>query len=61
MKYANEAVVFWYMVMCTYIVLTNPESHIPFIGIFTTIMALYKYMQNREDNRHGYHKQVSGE
>lgn len=56
MRYANEIVVLWYMVMCSYIVLANPESHIPFIGIFTTIMALYKYMQDREDRQHGIRK-----
>lgn len=56
MKYANEAMLLWYMAMCSFIVLTNPESHIPFIGLHVFVLALYKWMQERE---HGYRKQVS--
>jgi len=51
MKYANEAMLLWYMAMCSFIVLTNPEAHIPFIGLHVFVLALYKWMQERENGR----------
>lgn len=49
MKYANETLVLWYMAMCSFIVLTNAESHVPFIGTHVAILGLYKWLQEREN------------
>lgn len=57
MKYANEVLALWYMAMCSYIVLTNPGAHVEFIGINAVIFGLYKWMQKREDARHGISNQ----
>lgn len=48
MRYLNETILFWYMAMCTYIVITNPEAHNEFILIHAAILGLYKWMQERE-------------
>lgn len=59
MRYANEVLALWYMAMCSYIVITNPEAHVEFIGINAVIFGLYKWMQSREDKRFGIsNKQV---
>lgn len=61
MKYANETFALWYMALTSFIVITNPESHIPFIGSHVVAVGLYKWMTDREAKRYGYYKQVSGE
>lgn len=48
MKYANETLALWYMSLCTFIVITNPESHIPFIGAHVVAVGLYKWLTERE-------------
>lgn len=52
MKYANEVLALWYMSMCSYIVITNPEAHVEFIGINAVVFGLYKWMAAREEARY---------
>ena len=46
---ANEILIFWYCVMCTYIVLTNPAAHEEFLVMNAGVFGLYKWLQEREN------------
>ena len=61
MKYANEVLALWYMIMCSYILIDTDDAkvYIAFIGLHVFVMGLYKYMAEREA-RHGTDKQISG-
>ena len=49
MRYANELLIAWYMLLCSYIVVTNPGAHVEFILMNAGVFALYKFMQDREN------------